>query len=348
MFRLAALYLDSVGCAGYCSAAVGAYFGAQNGGGWKGAIIGGVSAYYAYQFSPAGSYGTGYGQAAVSGFFTGFGASGGNFKAGFRGAFTAVAFHWAGEESWALNKTEQTLVHGVVGCVTSAASGARCSEGFLSASFSKAATVNGSTPKGGAGLVVSAAVGGTAAALGGGNFANGAVTAAFGYMFNCLASRCNSTDYDLDDTSSHISKPLQSPVLCNVSTPQCIETARAVLGCQSAPGQFGCTGVGEERPYNLTGFPDPNPITQYRPSLDMIINGTSKGHMFHDGYVVRWLATDQAGNVTIWTAGAGTNSSPAMAALNTYLGKKLFVSIGTDNADLVKKCIPFHQRGQRC
>ncbi len=79
----------------------------------------------------------------------------------------------------------------MVGWFTFAASGARCSEGFLKAPFSKAATVYKLTPEGGAGLVVSAAVGGTAAALGGGNFANGAVTAAFGYLFNAMSGKYN-------------------------------------------------------------------------------------------------------------------------------------------------------------
>ncbi len=133
----------------------------------------------------------------ISGFFASFGASGGNFKAGFQGAFTAAAFYGAGQlgegqytNGVKLENYQAVVVHGVVGCVTSAASGARCSEGFLSASFSKAATVLKWTPESGAGLIVSAAVGGTAAALGGGNFANGAVTAAFGYLFNCGAHDC--------------------------------------------------------------------------------------------------------------------------------------------------------------
>ena len=79
-----------------------------------------------------------------------------------------------------LEDYQAVVVHGVVGCVTSAASGARCSEGSLSASFSKAATVLKLTPEGGGGLIVGAAVGGTAGALGGGNYANGAVTAEVG------------------------------------------------------------------------------------------------------------------------------------------------------------------------
>jgi hypothetical protein len=60
--------------------------------------------------------------------------------------------------------------------------------GALSAAFSKFATVNGFVGKDAvSGTITSAIVGGTASVLGGGTFANGAQTAAFGYLFNYIA-----------------------------------------------------------------------------------------------------------------------------------------------------------------
>lgn len=72
--------------------------------------------------------------------------------------------------------------------MTSAAGGGKCGAGALSAAFSKIAVVNGWS--GGdklSGTITSAVVGGTGSVLGGGKFANGAVTGAFGYLFNYLA-----------------------------------------------------------------------------------------------------------------------------------------------------------------
>ena len=82
-----------------------------------------------------------------------------------------------------------------------------------------------------------------------------------------------------------------------------------------------------------------NPITQYRPSPDLIINGTSPGHVFHDGYIVRWLGVDAAGNVSVWTAGLGTNSSAFMADQNRRLGTMIFSTIGANNANSVRYCL---------
>lgn len=49
--RAVAAVADAYGCAGYCSAAVGAYQGSQNGGGLTGAVVGGVQGYVGFQMS---------------------------------------------------------------------------------------------------------------------------------------------------------------------------------------------------------------------------------------------------------------------------------------------------------
>lgn len=114
-----------------------------------------------------------------------------------------------------------------------------------------------------------------------------------------------------------------------------MDVARFVVGCQSAIGQSGCTNiVGQEENYDLPSVTQsaPNPITQYRASPDLIINGTSPGHELHDGYVVRWLSVNSAGTVSVWTAGVGVNSSAGMRMFNQYGGDALFRGIGLQNA----------------
>jgi hypothetical protein len=72
----------------------------------------------------------------------------------------------------------------------------------------------------------------------------------------------------------------------------------------------------------------------------MIINGTTAGqHLFDDGYVVRWLAISDTGNISIWSAGLGVNKNPILGALNGWLGPNLFRGIGQENADKVRGCI---------
>ena len=126
-----------------------------------------------------------------------------------------------------------------------------------------------------------------------------------------------------------------------------MNAARFVMGCQSAIGQAGCTNVvGEEKAYVLPGVTtlrQGNPITQYRASEDLIINGTSPGHELHDGYVVRWLSVSNAGNVSVWTACVGVNSSGAMQMFNQYGGAALFRGIGMQNAITVRRML-YEQR----
>lgn len=127
-------------------------------------------------------------QAAVTGFISGTIATG-NVKGGLQGAFTAGMFAGAGNviagQAWGYGAS--VALHGVIGCVTSEATGGNCGSGALSAAFSKAMIeVTGPMVKSDplAGLAISSVVGGTASVLGGGKFANGARTAAFGYLFN--------------------------------------------------------------------------------------------------------------------------------------------------------------------
>jgi hypothetical protein len=82
------------------------------------------------------------------------------------------------------------LAHAAVGCASAAASGGSCGSGALAAGFGKIATINMTSTSFGGNHALRMAyvsvVGGTASVLGGGKFANGAQTAAFGYLFNEL------------------------------------------------------------------------------------------------------------------------------------------------------------------
>jgi hypothetical protein len=80
--------------------------------------------------------------------------------------------------------------HAAVGCVSAVASGGQCGPGALSAGVSDAAApLVGGIAQGNAliGGALSGGIGGLASVAGGGKFADGAVTGAFGYLFNEFA-----------------------------------------------------------------------------------------------------------------------------------------------------------------
>ena len=132
-------------------------------GGCGGAIY---SAYYAYQ-------GTGSVTEAA--------------KAGAITYGTAAAFNWAGGQGEA-GSPERYAAHAGVGCLSAVASGASCGAGAASAVFGKFATNNIKFGGDVANGVAAAVAGGVGSVIAGGKFENGAVTAAFGYLFNYLGA----------------------------------------------------------------------------------------------------------------------------------------------------------------
>ena len=138
--------------------------------------------------------------AVASGFAAG-GIGGGNIESAVQGAFFAAAFYGAGSLAdelggaaakqgigpWAEGGAGRAAAHAVVGCAQAASAGGSCRSGALSAGFAQLAgpPLADALGAGKVGQFVSRIiVGGTAAKLGGGKFANGAGTAAFGYLFN--------------------------------------------------------------------------------------------------------------------------------------------------------------------
>jgi RHS repeat-associated protein len=124
------------------------------------------------------------------------GSLGDMLKAGLITAATAFAFNEVGSFTsnpnnywgspnfnWA-NYAENVAGHAAVGCASALASGGSCKAGALSAGAG--AAVSPATARAGlvGGTAISGLVGGLAAIAGGGKFQDGAVTAAFGYLFN--------------------------------------------------------------------------------------------------------------------------------------------------------------------
>lgn len=83
-----------------------------------------------------------------------------------------------------LNYAENVAGHAAVGCAMGAASGGSCEAGAASGAVSAAATPAYGSAGLTAGTAISAAIGGATSAITGGEVGQGAVTGAFGYLFN--------------------------------------------------------------------------------------------------------------------------------------------------------------------
>lgn len=155
-------------------------------------------------------YGGPLGAAAAEALITGVngGDAGDILKAAAIAYATATAFQQIGtatnghfDPNTGLNAAEQTgsayfgttdhivnvLGHAVIGCASSVASGGKCGPQALAAGMSGAVgPVLPKTMGNPIGIAVSGGIGGFASVLGGGKFANGFQTAAYGYLFNTV------------------------------------------------------------------------------------------------------------------------------------------------------------------
>ncbi|MGB2833660.1 MAG: RHS repeat-associated core domain-containing protein [Methylotenera sp.] len=120
----------------------------------------------------------------IAGGLSGLVGSGGDLRGAISGALTAGAYGFAGDIT---NTFGHLAAHAAIGCASAAAGGGKCGSGALSGGFSAATAGFASGFGRVGGTVVSTIIGGTASVLGGGKFENGAVTGAFGYLFNCMA-----------------------------------------------------------------------------------------------------------------------------------------------------------------
>lgn len=126
--------------------------------------------------------------AGFSGFASGLVTSGGDVGMALQeGLFAAMT---AGVGSTLKDATELVVAHALLGCARGMASGGECGPSAMSAAAGKMMTlqIGDMELSGPAELAATTIAGGTAAVIGGGKFANGAAQAAFGYLFNRLAT----------------------------------------------------------------------------------------------------------------------------------------------------------------
>ena len=113
----------------------------------------------------------------------------GNIQGAFQGMLTGGLFYGAGQFGNALGFANDSfgraVLHASAGCVSASAGGGDCGNGAIPAGFTKFAASNIDVGSGDAAkLVKYSVIGGTASAIGGGKFANGAASGAFQYLFN--------------------------------------------------------------------------------------------------------------------------------------------------------------------
>jgi RHS repeat-associated protein len=132
--------------------------------------------------------------AGYAGGYLGVIATGGNSAearaAGKSGAISGALFGAAGGVG-AADSVARYVAHATAGCLSAVAGGGKCGQGAVSAAFDKWSTnatagmdvgnsVGGTIARGAAAMVA----GGVGSMLAGGKFANGAETAAYGFLFN--------------------------------------------------------------------------------------------------------------------------------------------------------------------
>ena len=129
---------------------------------------------------------------AIAAGFAAGGIQGGNIQSALQGAFfagltagLAGAFNLHGVAEFGSAKwAGQIALHTAMGCAQSAAAGGSCRSGAIGSGVSAFASPMLEGLKGPGKLIASAIVGGVASRLSGGKFENGAMSAAFGYLFN--------------------------------------------------------------------------------------------------------------------------------------------------------------------
>ncbi|WP_276576603.1 RHS repeat-associated core domain-containing protein, partial [Bradyrhizobium sp. 21] len=264
---------------------------------------------------------------AVGGAIIATGLSGGNLgqilKAGLIAGVTAFAFYEIGSLTPGAAQglknpiayAENIAGHAAVGCASSVASGGSCGSGALSGAVGSALSPLTSSifphPQADlgdrmGGTIVSAVAGGLASVAGGGKFANGAITGAFGYLFN-------------EASHSYANRAR----ICDTSEAGC--TASVVydgLLRNAFPGQPEGSVIESGTRYMVIGG---NPIRTYaNPDNLSITNVTESEHMFCCGSVTRTVVVEGS-TIFIDTVGAGMNTSSFMAEVNLVAGKGGFL-----------------------
>jgi RHS repeat-associated protein len=251
----------------------------------------------------------------------------GSFKSGFKAFLiadlTAAGFSMAGGVGAAPTDFARYVAHAAVGCASSVASGGSCGSGAASAAFGKFATntigglgVNADFGEVLAKGVATAVAGGVGSVIAGGKFENGAITAAYGYLFNQVAHR-----YQVGPTR-----------LCDVGQSGCtLGNALNVVDRYSVSFVGGSEGPVEGRNVLLVD----NPVEHTVDRVNFTITNTAlEGHDFYPGTVVHSLAVDtrsqwswssftsqKVDSIFLTTVGTGSGANPNF---NNFAGKNLF------------------------
>jgi RHS repeat-associated protein len=210
--------------------------------------------------------------------------------------------------------------HALVGCGMAVASGGQCGAGALSGAAPAAAGPFLSRLDWTGRLVASSALGGLASVAGGGKFANGALTGAFGYLFNAAGTLPKPVG-DHDYTAG--------PNLVCPAALTCSSEEIADQGSRFAvPGQDPTRPVVNDERYLVrdpwTGIPGGYVRTNVSQDGLTITNTTDLWHMFCCGQITRTFFQDDTGAWYAKTTGTGYNIIPGMGPANQWSGPLIF------------------------
>ena len=189
-----------------------------------------------------------FGQGFIAGFGTGL-IAGGDFEDAMIGAFAGGAL---GATGFSLKGPQAVLAHALIGCARAAASGGECGPAAAAAAFGKATTGHFDAPGSFADMAATTIVGGTAAVIGGGKFANGAFTAAFQYVLNqlsgrrggCVPNSAGNVDLcvygDRESPEWKAEKARVDKIIAAAGDGAAIGAGAAILLCSSGPQAAAC------------------------------------------------------------------------------------------------------------
>jgi len=291
---------------------VGAYFGGLEAGtvaASTGATEQAIGAAY------ASGYAAGQAATVIAGGFAAGGIQGGNIESALQGALFAGLNFGIGEIT--SGPTGASLfgngafaanvgLHAAVGCAQQAAAGGSCKAGAMSGGFSALAGPVTQEP-GPLQFAAHIAIGGIASRLGGDSFENGAITAAFAYLFNCGAHPGTCLSGKAQDdlfSSSRYHSYEEFSYICDTSQTGC--TREAVFEQLRRFPTPGFPIDGGVTTGQVTTFGDWKIQHVVDPGNFAVFNITVPGeHGFDPGYVYRNVQIYD-GRIYVQTFGEGT------------------------------------------
>jgi hypothetical protein len=156
-------------------------------------------------------------------------------------------------------------------------------------------------------VAASSAVGGTASVLTGGKFVNGAVTAAFAWLFNDEMHKWGGSDAPVSNPSDpNFHKYYVRTNICSVSQIGCtVQAVRDALYRYATPSSGGSTAI---KSGDMSNVPFLGSVYHIINSITgTLVNVTQPGHRFYPGTVERGVGLDN-GTIYVWSYGTGTGN----------------------------------------